>query len=398
MGSRIVAGALSAALVLSSAPRTGDASRAHADVSPSPGASPVAKASAGIDEISSRLFRDGKIVGLVVGIVDHGQQKVLSFGEVEKGSGRKSDASTIFDLGAVTTTFTATILAAFAERGLVRLDDPLQKYAPAGVTVPTEQGQPITLLELATHTSGLPTVRKMLAQRGGSGPRHARREKTVFADLDGIQLVRPPGQQFAPTTLDYVLLADTLARLAKLDYPALLASEVCSRLGINDTGVEVGAAQQPRHAQGYAPDGTPVPHLRSLPLSLGATDLHSTLDDLLKFLRWNMGLIDQSRSLLPILQQKRHETSRPGIDIGLAWRIKDDGRHPVVFSNGIRPGFRAVIAFVPDTQTGVVILANTSVGGVEQAAMRILSALNGLPEGAPLPAESTGGEDDTDEP
>ena len=66
---------------------------------------------------------------------------------------------TVFEVGSVSKAFTGDLLAQLVRQGKVSLDDPLQKYAPPGITVPTFTGAPnvpITLRDLATHQSGLP--------------------------------------------------------------------------------------------------------------------------------------------------------------------------------------------------------------------------------------------------
>ena len=66
------------------------------------------------------------------------------------------DGNTIFDIGSVTKTFVSTVLADLVNQGVVKLSDPLEKYLPSNVTVPSYDGYKITLEDLATHSSGLP--------------------------------------------------------------------------------------------------------------------------------------------------------------------------------------------------------------------------------------------------
>jgi CubicO group peptidase (beta-lactamase class C family) len=81
------------------------------------------------------LLARGEAVGLVVGVVEGGRTYKFTFGRVEKG-GARPDAQTEFEIGSVTKTFTGTLLALYVRRGLVRYDDPLQKYLPARIRVP----------------------------------------------------------------------------------------------------------------------------------------------------------------------------------------------------------------------------------------------------------------------
>ena len=95
-------------------------------------------------------------VGLVVGIVDEHGTRVVSHGKLDNGTDRDVDGDTLFEIGSITKVFTALLLQDMVERGEMKLVDPVQKYLPDSVRMPAHQGKQITLLHLATHTSGLP--------------------------------------------------------------------------------------------------------------------------------------------------------------------------------------------------------------------------------------------------
>ena len=97
-------------------------------------------------------------VGVVVGVIDAGGRRVISHGELERGAGRPVGGDTLFEIGSATKVFTTLLLAEMVSRGEVALDDPIAKYLPAGVAAPTRGGRQITLVDLATHTSGLPPM------------------------------------------------------------------------------------------------------------------------------------------------------------------------------------------------------------------------------------------------
>jgi CubicO group peptidase (beta-lactamase class C family) len=112
-----------------------------------------------INAVASALVTLGQVVGLVVGVHDRGQEQIFAYGEVVKGSGTLPTASTVFEIGSVTKTFTATLFALFMQRGLVGFDDPLQQYLPEWGTVPSYNGRQITLIDLAgIHRSRGPAV------------------------------------------------------------------------------------------------------------------------------------------------------------------------------------------------------------------------------------------------
>src|ERR1700734_446860 len=97
-------------------------------------------------------------VGIVVGVIDPTGRKVVSYGKLDADDPRVLDGDTVFEIGSVTKVFTSLLLSDMLQHGEVVLTDPVAKYLPAGTTVPLRNGKQITLLDLATHTSGLPAL------------------------------------------------------------------------------------------------------------------------------------------------------------------------------------------------------------------------------------------------
>src|SRR5262249_30606425 len=99
---------------------------------------------------------DGRNDCIVIGFVDANGSKVFGAGSIGNGTSNKVDGNTVFPICSVTKTFTALLLQEMADRGEIGLDDPAAKYLPKSVKLPARGGKEITLLNLATHTSGLP--------------------------------------------------------------------------------------------------------------------------------------------------------------------------------------------------------------------------------------------------
>jgi CubicO group peptidase (beta-lactamase class C family) len=91
----------------------------------------------------------------VVGVIDaDGRSRVVAYGD--PGPGQPAlDGNSVFEIGSITKVFTSTVLAALVQEGKVRLEDPAQKYLPAGVKLPTRGDKVITLGRLAEQNSGL---------------------------------------------------------------------------------------------------------------------------------------------------------------------------------------------------------------------------------------------------
>src|SRR5215471_11833244 len=100
---------------------------------------------------------DKKAPGMVIAFIDETGTKILAHGKRQR-DGADVDGDTVFEIGSITKVFTSLLLADMVQRGEVKLDDPISKFLPPSVKVPTRNGREITLADLATHTSGLPRL------------------------------------------------------------------------------------------------------------------------------------------------------------------------------------------------------------------------------------------------
>lgn len=95
-------------------------------------------------------------VGMVIGTISPDGRRIIPAGRRSSDDSRALDGDTVFEIGSVTKAFTALLLAEMAETHELALNDPVAKYLPAGFKLPERNGKTISLLDLATHTSGLP--------------------------------------------------------------------------------------------------------------------------------------------------------------------------------------------------------------------------------------------------
>jgi D-alanyl-D-alanine-carboxypeptidase/D-alanyl-D-alanine-endopeptidase len=168
-----------------------------------------------VDLLAEQAMRSGRRMGLVIGCLAGGEQRLVGHGHVRTGAPDLPDSSTIFEIGSVTKVFTGLLLADLAEQGLVRLDDPLAGYLPAGVRVPTLGGRPLTLGDLASHSGGLPrdprgTLRRWLGDR--HNPNAGLSVEELYAGLARTRLRRRPGDRVRYSSLGGGLLGQALAR------------------------------------------------------------------------------------------------------------------------------------------------------------------------------------------
>jgi serine-type D-Ala-D-Ala carboxypeptidase/endopeptidase len=322
-----------------------------------------------VTELLARHAR--RHVGVAVGVIR---------GDETWTTGRSADARTIFEIGSVTKVFTATVLAAMVEDGVLRLDEPVQRYLPPGVELPV-RGRPITLSDLATHTAGLPSRPRGLLRRALRNRRNPWASFSVadlYAGLPSTR-VREPGRRLRYSNLGSGLLGHVLTARAGCDYEELVVRWICRPLGLEDTRVSVPEAALERFAQGHDRRGRPVPHW-DLPALAGAGALRSTVADMLRFLRLHLGegepALTRAAALTHPPRVRRGRTA-----IGLGWfrfPLRGSG-HEALIHNGGTGGFRTFAGFVPATRTAVVALAS-SARSVDRLGFQILERMQPVRE------------------
>jgi CubicO group peptidase (beta-lactamase class C family)/GH35 family endo-1,4-beta-xylanase len=288
-------------------------------------------------------------VGIVVGIVDENDSSIISYGKMDNGTDQEVNGDTLFQIGSVTKTFTGLLLQDMIERGEMKLDDPVAKYLPASVKIPTRNGKEITLHHLATHTSGLPFLPDNLEPKRADNPRADYTVEQLYAFLSGYKLTSDPGTKYEYSTLGMCLLGQAIALKAGTDYESLVVDRICRPLKMDSTRIMLTPELKSRFAQGHNQLGYAVPSM-DYGVLLGGSALYSTANDLLKYVSANLGL---TPSVLTPLMEKTH-------DIGLAWFVTPNLQGTKIISHGgTAPGCSAFVGFDKTRRHGVVVLSNS---------------------------------------
>jgi serine-type D-Ala-D-Ala carboxypeptidase/endopeptidase len=299
-----------------------------------------------------------RAAGIVVGILDGNGRRVVAYGDGP--SGRPLDGDTVFEIGSITKVFTSALLSDMVRRGEVRLEDPVAKYLPQTVRVPSKNGKPITLADLATQTSGLPRLPGNMAPKDPKNPYADYTVELLYDFLSLYELPREPGERYEYSNLGAGLLGHVLSRRAGMSYEELVRERILDPLGMKDTGITLTAATRARLAPGHDASGAPAPNW-DLPALAGAGALRSTANDMLKFLAANL---DPGDAPLPAALRETHRVRRssgmPELDIGLGWHILHRFGADIVWHNGGTGGYHSWIGFIEKKRTGAVVLCNSS--------------------------------------
>jgi len=311
--------------------------------------------------IKERVDKYNKNFGIVIGIVNGNGSTVFGYGKSSKESGREVDGNTLFELGSVTKTFTAILLADMVERGTLNLDDPIEKFLPKSVTVPTRNNKKISLFHLATHTSGLPGTPDNSGRKDDKPGYVGYTEAQLYKFLSGYTLPRDIGSKFEYSNMGMGLLGHLLSRKAGRSYDELVIERICKPLEMKYTRRKLSPAMKSRMTVGYYLDGQASKGWQMPVVFAGAGGLRSTANDMIKFLAANIGLV---KSPLWPAVQKTHVGQKnikgDALKVGLAWLVihKDDVN--ILLHTGGTEANSSFIAFDPKKKTGVVVLSNSN--------------------------------------
>ncbi len=317
------------------------------------------------------LYLDSGVPGLVLGVIKDGETAVIGFGKIAKGSDTEPDGDTLMRIGSITKVFTGATLASLVADGTVALSDPLQEHLDWGITVPSRDGHVIRLIDLATHTSGLP--REVERESGPpDNPFSTLTEETYSKALAADPLLFTPGTGGLYSNFAFDVLSAALGHAAGKPYAEALDERVIGPAGLKDTVLTLRPGDEDRLMQGHNFDGSPMPNVPATPVMAGASSLYSTPNDILKWLGWHMDRLSADNAEMRLLDHAAYVTRDQlspvlGYDesghmdaVGLGWIIMnaDGGRPSILQKAGGLQGIFTYCAFSPSRNIGVFVAIN----------------------------------------
>ncbi len=349
-----------------------------------------------IDQLIQPLIDDQWAESVVVGTVTQEGSQIIVYSQLSTGDSQLPDADTLFEIGSLTKVFTALLLADMVERGEVSLDDPIQEFLPDEVQVPRRADGDIRLVELATHTSGLPHIGDNFWRDGDNifdADVAARRwagysQDDIYECLQRLDSPIIGEREFAYSNFGMGLLGHILERQSGKGYEELLIERICDPLEMTSTRITLTDDLRSRWAQGHNADGAPTePWEGESSALVGAFGIRSTPHDLQNFLKANLGLMDSPLSSAIQAAHSERFVRNDLERVGLGW---NRNKFNVVFHTGTTGGFRCSMFMLPEFQVGAFVVTNTQVGGstdsrafeFETVGGSLLNILVGVP---PLP-------------
>ncbi|HEV2425049.1 MAG TPA: serine hydrolase [Terriglobia bacterium] len=302
-----------------------------------------------------------RTVGIVVGLIGPQGSSVVSYGRLDQKLRGTPGPDTVYEIGSITKVFTSLLLADMVKRSEVALDDPVAKYLPKSVKMPSRNGKQITLVDLATHTSGLPRLPSNLKPANPENPYADYTVEDLYAFLSSYQLTRDPGSKYEYSNLGGGLLGHLLALRAGKDYEALLRERVLAPLHMDSTGIHLTADERARLAAGHSESLAPAANW-DLPTLAGAGALRSTAHDMLLFLSANLGFTHTPLAAAMEFERTavRRPTGVPDLEVALGWHILEHNGNEIVWHNGGTGGYRSWMGLDLKKRIGVVVLSNSA--------------------------------------
>lgn len=319
------------------------------------GSAPITRDS--LQRVLEDRVQGGRSAGLVVGVVGPDTRYTVAAGSERPD--RPLDEHSIFEIGSITKVFTGILLAEMAERGEVRLEQPVAELLPAGTRVPSRGGMPITLGHLATQTSGLPRLPDNLRPANPANPYADYGVEQLHDFLSRHELRRDPGAQYEYSNLGAGLLGHALAVRAGRSYEDLVRERILAPLGMAASGIALTPAMRARAVDGRTADGEVVPWW-DMPTLAGAGALRSSLHDMMRFLEANLQPPDSPLGRAITLSHGPRFRVNAALSVGLHWHRSTFRGDTLVWHNGGTGGFRTILAWNPATRTGAVLLGSSS--------------------------------------
>lgn len=333
------------------------------------------------------LFLEHKVPGLVIGAVRNGETAIFGFGEASDG-GEAPDEDTVLRIGSITKAFTGQVLAKLAADGTVSLTQKLGELAPDLGSGADENVAKIRLIDIATHSSGLP--RELPHERGPAEDPFAPITRDGFSQwLKTEKLHFAPGTGILYSNFAFDLLAIALSEAAGQPYPKLLEKHITGPLDMADTTFALTDEQKGRLMQGHNFDGKPLPDIPTGSVIVGAGGLYSTPKDLLRWMQWHLDRLGPDGAETRMLDHAAYLV-RDGLDpvsgmdesgqmdaMALGWVVMmPKGNRPLILQKaGGLQGTFSYIAFAPTRGVAVFVAINEFNFG---AAMAMGQAVNDM--------------------
>nr|WP_294782632.1 serine hydrolase domain-containing protein [uncultured Flavobacterium sp.] len=316
-----------------------------------------------VDQSVSSFMNNNSRVGISIGIIKEGQQYVYNYGSTQIGKSQLPTGNTVYELASITKTFGSTLLAQAVLDHKVNLNDDIRNYLKEDYPNLENNGTPITLLNLANLTSGLPNWMPDKDLFGTANiddipfildsvhKKYSRQD--FYRELHNVKLQSVPGTVSRHCNTAAQLLGYILESVYKDSFENLLKIYITDPLKMKNTSLLKLGKTPVKMATGYDAKGRVMPVINWPDLQVAAS-IASSASDMLRYMAFQLNEKNEAVKL-------SHEPTFGKIEdnaIALNWKVKKTSIGRSISHTGGSLGFSSYMIFYPDLNLGIVLLSN----------------------------------------
>jgi CubicO group peptidase (beta-lactamase class C family) len=347
------------------------------------------------------------VPGVAVGVRVGSQEIAAGYGVISVEDPLPVHERTLFQIGSVSKTFTATAIMALVERGQAALEDPVSRHLPGFQLASPGAAEQVTIRHLLTHTAGFLGDWFLVhpPQPGDDGPAH------VFDTLPEVPQLFPPGRGWSYNNAGFGVAGRLIEVLTGRPYATALRDLVLGPLGFAGTFVSADEAITYRTAMPHTTAKRPPrvqrgagwqPGWQLARADVPMGGLISSVRDLLGWGRFHLGVRRPSAGSLPLAPATVAAMQAPvapaacfADEVGVSWMIREVGGRRLVSHGGLTSGYATAFTLVPEAGAAVVVLTNGTPGGTwlgREVTRAVLREAIGVDDAPPRPVPSVAGD------
>ncbi len=326
-----------------------------------------------IEKLGQPYIDSKTVVGMSIGVIKNGETTIVNLGATRKNGPQPND-KTVYEIGSISKVFTGVLLADAVTTNFVKLDQSAQSLLPDSVTMPKWKEREITLVDLSTHSSGLPRLSDNMPSLTSNNPYADYTSKLAHEFLSKHKLKQKPGSETEYSNFGASLLGHLISSRSEKSYDNLLQERISKPLGMKDTRVALTDSMKERLAMPHASSGE-RDHNWDFADMPGAGGIRSTIGDMLLFAQANLETPDGEIGKALNLAWKKHRDGHPSM--GLGWHLAGDGS--TRWHNGQTGGYHSMMLINRKLKIAAVVLCNSASPEVDQLAEQLFQAIAGQP-------------------
>jgi len=329
------------------------------------------------------------MTGMAVAVVENGKTTFAKgYGESLRDSGQMVTTDTVFRWASVSKGVASNTVLSLVEEGDFNLADSAEALAPS-LDLPGNKSGEVNLVHLLSHQTGI--VRNAYDTKIESG----QAAKPTRASLSKLGVLCAPGTCHTYQNVAYDASAEIIEQQTGLPYKTVIQTRVFDPLGMSTASVTLeGLTTSKDWAKPHGRYGKKISHVKPTYYRVpAAAGVNSSVTDLAK---WMIAQFPESGQIpadrlsalqTPIVKtvsEQRYMNRRyrdlQNAHYGLGWRVYSYHGHKVVGHRGGVQGYRALVMFDPEKQSGIAMLWNSPHSRPTGLQLEFLDQLYGLPK------------------